>query len=122
MFRLIQITPEDVDVLFELVCLSPETEAKPTLLAGLTEMAQHFRSTGDPSVRMVFTADFHRELYDIVMQPFMPADATRHGVPTERYLYMCTRLPQIQKSVATPELWDPTFAGMQQEPKKTYLN
>lgn len=122
MFRLVQVTPDDLDILFELVCLSPENDLKPTLMAGLREMAEHLKTTGEPSVRMVFTPEFHKHLYDIVTQPFMPVDADRAGLPTERYLYMCSRLPTIQRTVATPELFDPAFAGFKQNPTKTYLN
>jgi len=123
MLRLVRVTKEDVDVLFELVALSQETSQKAYLLAGLSQLQDHFKQhQSEQTVRMVLTHDLHNSLYDIVVEPFTPADADRKGIPTAHYLWMCAKIPEIQKNVAAPELLDPNFLGFQQEPQKTYLN
>ena len=119
MLRLVPVTADDIDILFELVAFSEVTE-KETLLAGLIQMSNHFRATNDKMVKMVFTADILNQVKYIV-DTFMPADAERHGIPLVRYNYMANRLPAISKRLGLPEFvsFDPKNATPAQ---KVYLN
>lgn len=124
MLRLVRVTPEDLDVLFELVCLvEAETEDKVMIMAGLRNIADHFKATGESVVRMVFPADLFKQVVQVVNAPFMPADAAKLGIPENHYLYMVSRLPGIQSNFAQPEYFDPDFANVTpKQNEKTYLN
>lgn len=119
MLRLVAVTPTDVDILFELVTFHdiPDRE---DLLAGLTQLHNHFKTSKDGMVKMVLTTELHKQVVDIV-DSFMPADAVRFGIPDDHYMQMVRRIPYIQKSLANPDLMDPKYFHIG-PPATSYLN
>lgn len=116
MLTLVAVTLDDIDVLFEVVAFS-EAPEKETLLAGLVQMSNHFKATNDKTARMVLVPELLNQMRDAV-NTFLPADALRHGIPTERADYMFKRLPGITKKLSFPETYAPTPLG----PQKVLLN
>lgn len=103
MLRLVNVTPQDVDVLFELVCMT-ESQDKQDLMQGLRQMAEYFVETRDPNARLVLPAHLYSQLREIVTTPWMPADAERWGLPQENYMNMVKRLPAIRQAFDTQEM------------------
>lgn len=121
MLKLVSVTAQDVEVLFELVTMSDNVPDRDDIMAGLMQMHHHFRSSKDNSLRMVLTDEILVQIKQIVNYPFMPADADAMGIPKEHYINMISRLPHIRTSLANPEVFDPQFANTA-TPNKTYLN
>ena len=124
MLRLVTVSPQDVEILFELVAffVPDQNPDKPVMLGGLKQLSDYFHESGNADCRMVLTSDLHRQIAEIVNTPFMPADADRLGIPTSHYLGMCSRIPTIQKAMAMPEVWDPQQVAFRTEPDTKYLN
>ena len=121
MLRLVKVTLEQVDVLFELVCLS-EPEDKKDLMAGLTQLASYFRGSGESVAQMVLAPNLLEQLNAVINAPFMPADAEKLGIPSERYLHMMASLPGIRRTFAAPTVWNPQAGFLDTAPQKSYLN
>ena len=122
MLRLVTVTPADVDALFELVTMH-ELPDKQDLLAGLMQMHHHFAKTRDTDAKTVFTPVIYKQMLQVIEFPLMPADASKHGMPEDRYHQILGLMPQIRANFTQPDLMNSEFLGVETKaPNRAYLN
>lgn len=111
MLRLVRVTPQDVEILFQLVCFNNPTD-KQDLMAGLVQMSRHFAQTSDKYARLVLPPNLFSQLVALIECPWMPADAKVWGMPQEVYIEMAVRMPAIREAFSVPDLVDFNFLNV----------
>lgn len=109
LLQLVQVSPDEVRTLIELVQIFP-TENQKDLLAGLIQISEWYaKNPKEVKIRMIFPKHLMNELRQVLNSPLLPMDADRHGIPVDRYLQLTAESVPLVRKVAFPEASDPLF-------------
>jgi hypothetical protein len=101
MLRLVRLSVPEVTTLFSLVSNMPDTPQKANYLAGLSNYTKAISSAPEgtaTNARMMLLPEMHSAMIECLKQPFLPADATRLGIPAPEYLAMVSSIPGLLRA------------------------
>lgn len=115
MLRLIRVTQRQAETLFELATILNPDE---TLLGGLRFACVNIKESGLNDLSC--DTETFNKIRHLVVSPFMPADAARYGIPTDRYLQIVEDTTILKDQFINPRFTTQEFVD--KEFKQKFLN